>query len=328
MSLKLGTLKLPTGSHFSNTDVKDEIEKVINVITQFVCDRGYNDDSDSQLLKRVKDKLILSSPGWTNNCDGKGYKTDGDKSTGCQGMFFTDDQLTKIITKIRDSSDYKDICKFKSRVISRVYSLPLGLVNYSINRYPNFPLYVNFGRPNMGASALSKFTNPYPTYPTYSTYPTYLNRFRKSGFGGAGDEDQVDESIKSFLEDKDKSAVLSPEDEHKVIKFVDFDDFKNQHSDLKEGTVVGKINIKICKVDHDHNYKCKELNTSINNQENMNLAYKVMKKFDEHESLDDAFNDIDKLLGMLEYFTVPMNTLDKFKQFKQLEGGNYKRKNR
>ena len=337
----------PSGTYLTTGNIPKRIQDVINVITELLCDKSKSNDlkSTADMISLVTSRLDIVNPNWKTICNQKGEK----KPTGCdENILFSDNQLTKLIDNIKSNSDFMDICKFKKAVVQRVYALPLSSVVYSVNRFPNYSPYVTLGRPSMYQDVLARYSNP-RNYPNRGYGYGY-------GYGGAGPEDEdkqiadslMVDSIKSFMEEKETTpAVLtnkpistvtsiaeskdekqSKESENKLIKYVDFEDFKNQHTDLKEGTIVGKINIKICKVDHEHNYKCKEVNTSINNPKNMDLAYKVMQKLDEHQSLESAFVDIDKLLGMLEYYAVPIDTLDKFKQFKQLEGGNYKRKQR
>lgn len=269
-----------------------QIEDIINIITTFMCDKDKSDNSytNNEIIAEIKKKYSTFETFCVEN------------KTPCPAgsEVFSDKRLKEIIDKIQNDNLYRRMCKFKKSVILGNINVPVANVIYSAKSIP-LQLSWMYG------------------------YPFWYNAVKKSldfpekviAGGGPNDSENPYQLGR-------KTNLLN---QSVPNKYVDFEEFEHQYEDYhKLNNLIGgnghTINVKMCKMDSNHKMKCTSntfhledkseeynIETKGHNRE-LEQAYNALQRFKKIQSLEHALDEIDILLSLIKYYTLPLKSIE------------------
>ena len=273
--------KITDPTWFKNTNLKN-IETVINIIASKLC----KDKSSTFNIDDIKKEITKEFKDASNNPLTFEQICLSQPLTGpnCNNgeILFTDDFIGKVAKKINENSKFRRICKFKKNVVyGRIdidpwYIGPWGRLyvdgGYDVVRHRGLPLFRHRGLPF--------------ALPGGGSCDTVPNSYNK----------QV---INHFIED-DRYVLGHYMDENKnmnPITYINFNEFLKNYEDYHKPNM-------------DMDTEEYSVNTNGINKK-LEDAYYLTKILSESKNINDKLNELELLLDFLEFFIVPLKTLEK-----------------
>jgi len=228
---------------------------------------------------------------------------------------FKKDTIKEIVEEMQKDDLFKKSCKFKRGVVNdRFGSVRLS----SIATWPRYARY-------------SRIMNNGRVYVVPGT-------FLRSNLGGGGLVGNIltngDDESKELLSSDDSEGLgvyVDLNNNMKPIKYVDFDDFIDGYEEYHLKNNIGKINVKVCKLNpKSKKIECKQFSDKINlndgdssdSEYNVNThgvnkeyenAYKILKIFRNSNDIEELVDNLRYLVHHIKYYVLPIKTFEKAK---------------